>query len=253
MSSLNARHGLRLVPSAIAVGADPAAKKIVAVRRTFGFLPEAEFDRLTQAAEIRSFRPKQPIFRCGDPGVSLIAVLEGFVKLCTVNLDGRETVLDIVGPGSCIGELAVLRDWTHGTDATALSHCRVLSIDVRQFRQILERNPACLWDIMRMVGERLQRTTEQLTDALALPARAHLAKAILRLAELRQRNARDAAVPRLRQGELAAMTGLCRENVNRLLGAWSEAGWIRVVDGLVGLIDAAPLYQLIGEDQCLAD
>ena len=250
MSTSSAQHGLRLVSSVSLAGIDPVAKKIGATRRIFGFLPETELYRLTQMAELRSFREKQPIFRRGDPGVSLIAVLGGFVKLSTVNMDGREIVLDVVGPGSCIGELAILSHWTHSTDATALSQCRVLSLDTRQFRQILDRNPACLWDMMQMVGDRLQKTTEQLADALALPARAHLAKTILRLAKLRQQNGQNATGPRLRQSELAAMTGLSRENVNRLLGGWSDAGWIRVVDGLVQLVDAAPLWQMIGEDAC---
>jgi CRP-like cAMP-binding protein len=231
---------------------DLERKKVAVTRAILGFLPDVELCRLAQTAEIRAFRQKQPIFRRGDAGVNLIVVLEGFVKLSTVNQDGREVVLDVVGPGSCIGELAVMCRWTHGTDATALSQCRVLSIDTRQFRQVLDRNPACLWDVMRIVGERLQKTTEQLTDALALPARAHLAKAILRLARLRQQHARDSAGPKLRQSELAAMTGLSRENVNRLLGVWSEAGWIRIVDGLIRLVDAAPLCQLIGEDACQA-
>jgi CRP/FNR family transcriptional regulator, cyclic AMP receptor protein len=250
MSTLEAQHGLKIITPAIFAGADPAFKKMSAIRRIFGFIPEAELYRLTQTAEIRSFRQKQPIFHCGDPGVSLIAVMEGFVKLSTVNADGREIVLDVVGPGTCIGELAVMCHWVHDTDATALSHCRVLSIDTRQFRQSIERNPACLWDIVRMVGARLEKTTEQLADALALSARAHLAKAILRLARLRQENAYDTTGPRLRQSELAAMTGLSRENVNRLLGGWSEAGWIRIVDGLIRLVDAGPLCQLIGEDAC---
>lgn len=253
MSTSIAQHGLRLVSSVSSDSTDPVARKIGATRRIFGFLPETELHRLTQMAELRSFREKQSIFRRGDPGVSLIAVLGGFVKLSTVNADGREIVLDVVGPGSCIGELAIMCHSMHGTDATALSQCRVLAIDTRQFRQILDRNPACLWDVMQMVGDRLQKTTEQLADALALPARAHLAKAILRLARLRQENAYDTTGPRLRQSELAAMTGLSRENVNRLLGGWTEAGWIRIVDGLVRLVDAAPLWQLIGEDACQTD
>ena len=249
MNSMNFVGELKPVLSVVFADSDPTASRIAAARQVFGFLPEVELHRLVRAAEVRSFRHKQVILRDGDPGVSLIVVLEGFVKLSTVDQDGRETLLDIVGPGDCIGELAILNDWQHSADATALSPCRVLSIDVRQFRQMLERNPACLLEIVRMVGDRLHRTTERLVDALGLPAPAHLAKAILRLADLRHQNGNGQTAPKLRQSELAAMTGLCRESVNKLLAAWSEAGWIQMVGGSVELAEPSALRRLIGEGQ----
>jgi CRP-like cAMP-binding protein len=219
---------------------------LIAGYGVLGMLPERDLAELMHRSTIRVLRRRDILFRQGDPGSTVTLVLRGYVKLSKTLVDGRDVVLEIVGAGEALGEVAVLNKWAHEADATALSDCRLLSIDGRHFRRTFDSRPECLLTIMRLVSERLQRMTEQMVDALALSAQARLAKAIMLLARLRAANLGHGGKVRLTlsQTELGAMTGPTRESVNKNLGAWREAGWILLSDRSVTLIDVRALSDI---------
>lgn len=259
MDSLMTQMAVSRLPSTppfaargISAGATPC--KLIAGHSALGSLPEADRLSLMQWSTIRVLQRRETIFRCGDPGRTVVLVLEGYVKLSTALADGREVVLEIVGPGGCFGELAVLNKWPREADAMTLSRCRVLAIDGRQFTQVIERRPEGMLAVTRMVSERLQRAMEQVVDALVLPAPARLAKALILLAKLRSSGLHhgDRIPLRLSQSELGSMTGLTRESVNKHLGAWRDAGWILLSRGSVTLLDIAALSDLLHEQEQLS-
>jgi CRP/FNR family transcriptional regulator, cyclic AMP receptor protein len=227
----------------------------VAGHSAFRFLPERDICALMQWTTLRTFHPQETIFRHGEPGRTVILVLQGYVKLSTTLANGREVVLEILGPGGCVGEVTVLNNGPREADATALSRCRLLSIDGRQFKQAFDRRPEALLAIMQLVSERLQRARDQVVDALALSAPARLAKAILQLSRLGAPDLHHGRTSRLRlsQSELGSMTGMTRESVNRYLGVWRDAGWILLLRGSVTLVNEGALASLLREEKAPAD
>lgn len=225
------------------IGIDAIARK-VAGHRVFGFLPDRDLRALMQWTTIRTFQPQEMIFRHGEPGRAVILVLQGYVKLTTTLANGREVVLEILGPGGCVGEVTVLYKGAREADAAALSRCRLLSIDGRQFKQVFDRRPEGLLAILQLVDERLQRAREQVGDALALSAPARLAKVILQLSRLGAPDEGGTNRLRLSQSELASMTGMSRESVNKYLGVWRDAGWILLLRGSVTLVSEGALSML---------
>ncbi len=228
------------------LGADAVPHKLLAGQRLLNLLPEQDLSGLLQWSKIRTPRRQEVILRQGDPGNTIILVLEGFIKLSVALTDGREMVLDIIGPGDCFGEMAVLNKMPHEADATALVNARVLMVDGRQFRHALEVRPEGLPAILRLESERLHRAREQMVDSLALSAAARLAKVLMRLAKLWSPGAHQGDSVRLllSQSELGSMTGLSRESVNKLLGSWRDAGWIRLSNRSVTLVNVAALTSL---------
>ena len=69
----------------------------------------------------RTVRARESIYRQSDKGRTVIAVLDGYVKLSSTTAAGREVVLEIIRPGMSFGELAAINNWPRETDATALS------------------------------------------------------------------------------------------------------------------------------------
>lgn len=222
------------------------SRGLIASHGMFGMLPERELAELMRRSTIRNLRRREVIFRQGDPGGTVNLVLRGYVKMSKTLADGRDVVLEIAGPGEAFGEVAVLNKWAYENDATALSDCRLLSVDGRDFRRTFDNRPECFLTIMRLVSERLQRVTEQMVDALALSAQARLAKAIMLLGRLRSSSPGYGGKVQLTlsQTELGAMTGLTRESVNKHLGAWREAGWILLSDRSVTLINVRALSDI---------
>ena len=230
-------------------GADTALHRVIRRHGVLGGLPEEDLRALLRWSTIRNLRRREIIFRHGDDGSIVLLVLQGYVKLSTTLTDGREVMLEVVGPGGWIGEVAVLNRWQHAADATALSRCRLMAIDGRQFKQILVRRPESFPTIMRLISERLERVTEQMVDALALPAPARLAKVLIQLARLQSSSLHggDEIQLNLSQSELGAMTGLTRECVNKHLGSWRGAGWLLLSDRSVILTNVAALSNLLSD------
>ena len=212
-------------------------------------LAEDDLRALVDNATVRVFDQRAEVFAQGDEARSVLVMIHGYVKLSAVTAGGRDVVLDLVGPGDVFGELGVLTEQSRAASAIALTPCSVLSIDARPFLAALARVPEAMFWVIRLLGQRLNKATQQMTDGLALPAPARLAKALLELAALQSRAVADGlqiSLP-LSQRELGAMTGLIRESINKHLGLWREAGWLSQAGRMITLHDVSALRRLVAE------
>jgi CRP/FNR family transcriptional regulator len=194
-------------------------------------------------AQPKGLRARGRLFTAGDAGSALYLVLTGWIKLTRTGPSGRDIVLELAGPGSLFGELAVLCGLPRAADAVALSTCRVVAIDGRAVIAALRAHPDALLALVRLLGERLARTTAQMEDTLFLPAEPRLARALLRLAALDPRASRTGLVIDLglSQSDLGELTGLARESINKLLSGWRDQGWITLADRTLTLVDLPAL------------
>jgi CRP-like cAMP-binding protein len=213
-----------------------------------GCLPERDRQELLRWSTIRTLGERKRIFRHGDPGHTVIVVLTGYVKLSSLAAEGRDVVLEIVCPGGCFGELAVLNNAPRAADATTISRCRLLAIDGRQFLQVMGRSLEGMRAVMTLISRRLRAATQRIMDTVALSASARVAKALLELAELHCETAQNGTRIELRisQAELGGMTGLTRESVNKQLATLRDAGLIAQSGGSVTLFDIAALSAVSG-------
>jgi hypothetical protein len=102
--------------------------------------------------------------------------------------------------------------------------------------------------MIRLLGRRVSRATEQMTDGLELPAPVRLAKALLELAALHSRLGEEGleiSLP-MSQRELGGMTGLIRESINKHLGSLREAGWLSQSGRTITLRNVAALRARCG-------
>jgi CRP/FNR family cyclic AMP-dependent transcriptional regulator len=213
--------------------------RLVKPDSVLGLLDERDLLALLRQSTVRTLPRQRVLFRCGDQGRIVALVLQGFVKLSSTAMNDREVVLEIAGPGTIFGELAVLTEATRRADATALTPCRVLAIDGSAFRHALARSPDAMFAAIRLLSDRLSAVTTRGIDAVSLPAPVRLAKALLHLAELASERV-DGRINisfRLSQRELGAMTGLTRESINKHLRAWRAMGWVELTGSAVTLCD----------------
>src|SRR5258708_6377764 len=99
----------------------------------FRHLSEAEVDGLLTRARVQRHKAGAVIFRQGDPGHGLVAVLSGEVKITSPSVSGKEIVLNIINPGEVFGEIALLDGKARSADAVAIAACELLVIDRRDF------------------------------------------------------------------------------------------------------------------------
>ena len=224
-------------------------RKLIEEQSIIGHLPEHDMVDLLRQSQVRALRARESIYRQGDPGRTVVAVLDGYVKLSSTTAAGREAILDIVRPGMSFGELAVLNNRPRDSDAITLSRSRLLTIDGRQFTQVMERSPEGLRMMVDLLSDRLRAATQRVMDAVSLPAPARLAKTLMQLAKLQSITVQNGIQIELQlsQAELGGMTGLTRESINKHLATFRDAGWISLSGGMVTLLDVAALDNLLSD------
>jgi CRP/FNR family cyclic AMP-dependent transcriptional regulator len=209
----------------------------------FRHLSKAELDGLLARARVQRHKSGVVIFRQGDPGQGLLAVLSGRVKITSPSTAGKEIVLNIINAGEIFGEIALLDSKPRSADAVAIAPCELLIIDRRDFVPFLEARPALCIRLLGVLCERLRRTSEQVQDLLFLDLRARLAKTLLRLADQHGQSApagREISI-KLSQREIGNLVGRSRESVNKQLREWQDANLIRFHAGRLVIRDPAGL------------
>jgi CRP/FNR family transcriptional regulator, cyclic AMP receptor protein len=186
-----------------------------------GFI-QSDIARLAARVVERRFDDRQTIFRRGEPGSSMMAVVEGRVRISIASAAGRELLLGVVEPGQIFGELALLDGGPRSADVSALGACLLLSLDRRDFLSVVQQSPDTAIRLAEMVCGRLRAANDQLEAVALLSVPARLARLLL-AHEAMARNAvrADAA---LSQGDLGQRIGACRQKVNLYLGRWLAEG-----------------------------
>lgn len=214
----------------------------------FRDLPDTIVHRLAAHARQVTFAPGQPIFRKGDEGLGLLALVTGIIKI-SVQAERereREIVLNLIGPGEVCGEIALLDGRPRTADATAVTRCTVIALDRRDFAAVLGAEPAIGVKLLEVVSARLRQTSQQVEDLSLADLSTRLARILVRLAEIQGTARRQQSRILVTQAELGRMIGLSRESTNRHLRAWAEQGYVILDKGACTVKDWSHIRRLAG-------
>jgi CRP/FNR family transcriptional regulator, cyclic AMP receptor protein len=221
------------VARAVADGRKQRIRDALADSDLFGALADDALDGLIRQGRLTTHRSGAIIFRKGDPAEDLMLVLHGRVKLSSASMHGKEVIFDFIGPGRCLGEMALLEGKARKLDATAVKQSDVFMLRRRDALACIERHPEVAVRTIRMLCARLSRAMEVLEERAQLGLPARTARALLRLAS--EYGSHEGDVLRIglkiSQGEIAALVGATRETVNRQLCAWCRLGILVVDEG----------------------
>jgi CRP/FNR family transcriptional regulator, cyclic AMP receptor protein len=193
----------------------------------FAGLPADELRELTSRLRPRRYGRSETLCLEGDPGTSLYIIDKGRVKLGLTSVEGREIILDLLGPGDVFGELALLDGEPRSANAVAVEPSDVLLLARDDFLRFVEQHPQAALVLLATLSHWLRRLTTQMQDTAFLDVPARLARTILRLAEAEEAVHGKAVTPRLTQTDLAGMVGTTRETLNKWLGFYEDQGLIR--------------------------
>jgi voltage-gated potassium channel len=93
------------------------------------------------------------VVRRGDPADAMFFIMAGEVQVDITPTPVR------LGQGQYFGEIALIRDTVRTATVTTLTECQLLSLDVADFRRLLENNPSLKASITRTAEERLRVLT----------------------------------------------------------------------------------------------
>jgi CRP-like cAMP-binding protein len=203
-------------------------------------LEESELDQLLKFAKLRRARPGEVLFQKGDPGDGLLGIMTGRIKISTISAEGKEIVLNILGPGELFGEIALIDGKDRSADATVMETAELVVIDARDFMPFLEERPDLTTRLLVMLCERVRWVNDLYEDAVFMHLPARLAKHLIRLGETFGVEADDGSLRislKLSQQDLGNLMGTTRESVNKQMRGWIDDGVVTVEAGYITIRD----------------
>jgi CRP-like cAMP-binding protein len=188
--------------------------------RVFNVLTDEELDRLIPMLTERQFRPRQVLFAAGDPAERVFLILRGRVKIYQVAENGKEIILDVVGKGDVVGDMAVVEDGERTACAQAIDETVAVSISWEDFSHLMQQSPKLGFAMMELMAKRLAGMQRTFMNIVSKPVSARLADTLLNRQE-------DGVVHLgLTHQELAQTIGTSRETVTALLSRFVVLGAI---------------------------
>ncbi len=209
----------------------------------FRTLEDEELDVLASKAQPAEFQAGQALVRRGDHGEAMIVVVTGHVKVVTTSDRGTELLINVIEPGGILGELALLDGGERSADAIALENVQAVKLPRSAFLDFLGAHPRASIQLLKVLSEKLRRTTELAEDAAFLDLPSRLYRRLLALAKLYGTETDKGLLiaHKMPQKDLAGSIGASRESVNKQLRTWCN----------LGLIETGAGYALIKDPRAL--
>ncbi|NET34989.1 MAG: Crp/Fnr family transcriptional regulator [Cyanothece sp. SIO1E1] len=192
----------------------------------FEGLPVAIVEKATANVVMRNHPPNQVILLENDWGSSVYFILDGWVKIRTYNLDGKEVTLNILGKTELFGEMAPLDEVPRSTDVITLTPTVIGNMPAHDFVHLIQTEPQAGIRLSQVMARRLRQVNRRLrlreSDSMS-----RVADIILFLADGQGKlSERGIEIPNLPHREVSSLSGLARETVTRVLSRLEKKGLI---------------------------
>jgi hypothetical protein len=150
-------------------------EKMMLIRQVpiFADLKPEDLEELASVVEERRIDPGKDVFREGDPGDAVYLIVKGSVRIFTggEGTDRAERTLSELGPGACIGEMAVLDASPRSATVRALERTRTLRVPGEGFKRVMSERPEMSQAIVAELVKRMRGMMAQgPTPAMSSPA-----------------------------------------------------------------------------------
>jgi CRP-like cAMP-binding protein len=190
----------------------------------------------------RRYRRRQVIFHHGDPSDGMHLIVSGRVMIRVSTPLGEEASLTVSGPGDSVGEQSLLLDGgRRSASAVALDRVETMFLSSSAFAALRQGDTALDRLMIEVLTNRVLRLTNQLIEALFVPAATRVRRRVADAAALYG----EEAIP-LTQEEIASMAGCTRPTVNRALRSAQDAGMVDLARRHIRVLDVEGLRNLTG-------
>ncbi len=212
----------------------------------FGFFPAHIRSQLMNECKARTCPAGSLIFKLGEAGDWMGAILAGRVRISLQSIEGKDMFLSMFERGEIFGERALLDGLPRGADAYAEEETTFLVIPKERIMPLLFQYPEAMFCIVQILCNRLLRYTEtmQLYALGNLPCR--IANCLLSLAHTYSEQVDGKTIIRagLSQSDIAQKTASTRESVNRQLKTFASQGLIELKNDSIIILDQAGLQKI---------
>jgi CRP/FNR family transcriptional regulator, cyclic AMP receptor protein len=207
-------------------------------------LPEHLSANLFAAATPVRLAGDEVLFLAGDVGDGCYRVEEGLLKVTMVSRAGSERILAFLGPGAIVGELSIIDGLPRSASVVAVRASSLSFLSRAAFEAFARSHPEIYKNLVTLIAARLRETDAVIAAGSFLPLRGRVACTLLELAEDFGHDVGSGRIvirQKIGQSDLAAMAGIARENVSRILNDWKRRKLVSRLSGYYCLENKAQL------------
>jgi CRP/FNR family transcriptional regulator, cyclic AMP receptor protein len=138
----------------------PCSPEILKNVSLFTLLDDDETAVLAAQVEVRTFAPRQRIYKLGDAGDRAYVVVSGAVEVTTVDEDQQEVLLDRPSAGDFFGFASMIDETPHASSALATEETVCIEVDRHDILTLLQVKPHAGLDMMAVLGRQFHATQE---------------------------------------------------------------------------------------------
>src|SRR5438046_2919070 len=146
-------------------------------------LPTPLAEGLFAEALTLSVGANQTLFWAGDEGDGCYRVDTGLLKASVADPGGGERILAVLGPGSVVGELAMIDRAPRSASVVALRDSKLSFISRAAFEAFGHSRPELYRYLTTLLANRLRFTNDTVAATSFLSVKGRLARALLSLAD----------------------------------------------------------------------
>jgi CRP-like cAMP-binding protein len=224
------------------------AKPIFSPANLFSVFPESLSAQLFANAKPVRLAADEVLFLASDPGDGCYRVEQGLLKVSIIAPSGAERILAIVGPGAIVGELSVIDGRPRSASVAAVRDSALSFVSRAVFQSFADQHPQVYRHLVTLLASRLRDTDAVVAAGSFLPLKGRVARALLDLSEAFGQDVGQGRVlirQKISQSDVAAMAGIARENVSRILNDWIRLKLVSRLSGYYCLENKARLEREI--------
>lgn len=222
-----------------------AVSPIESTLGNFALLADLKRDEIARLASgaIRYDLPRgRVLYRQGEPCSGLHLLMSGQVKLYVQTARGDEKVIELVGAGGSLGEVALFMNQPYRMTAEVISDATVIELGVEAVMEQLAQNANFLRCVLREVCQRLARRTRDLEDCLLLNGKQRVTGFLLSQLPATGPASNPATITLpAKKSIIASRLNLTHEHFSRILHEMQGAGLVEVRGRQIRLLDVSRL------------
>ena len=149
----------------------------------FKNLSENEMDKLNELTLVKTADKNQFIYFPKEPSKVLFFLKSGRIKIGSYFEDGKEIIKTILYPGEVFGEMGIVGEEKRKDFAAAMdADTRMCTLDVEQFKEMMNSNPKLSLEVTKTIGEKLRNIERRLESLIFKDARERIIDFMIEMA-----------------------------------------------------------------------
>lgn len=201
-------------------------------------------DMLRESRTENHYKKKQIIYTEGNLPSKLFYLIKGKVKAFKRNADGKELIIGLYNQGDFFGYLPLLEGRNYRESAEALEDTVVAVIPKGEFESLMGSNPQVMKKFISLLARNLNEKEDHLLATAYNSLRKKVADTLVSIYEKYNPSQQETFQIDLTRENLAAMAGVAKESMIRMLGEFRDERVISITESVIHIEDLGRLRKM---------